>query len=198
MYREPMATKPQQDVLTDKVLGRFKTGMSVVLRNVAKHNWGWFSSEDERMHLQTVDPRSLKGAKKGKVWLENLGRRAFEVALVGDLTAPGIRELEAKIVAERDQIEALWIHFMLQNDWLRATLDGSLVTLTAYPKSHNRFTRTFDLRRRFPGAYIHAPTWQDEPPLLEFDKEHGMLMVGNEDNRDHRLRIDLAEHLFVD
>ena len=48
---------------SQKVVGRFKKqSMAVILRNVVKHDWGFFSEEDERMHLQTAE----KGARTGK------------------------------------------------------------------------------------------------------------------------------------
>jgi hypothetical protein len=48
----------------------------VILRNVpAGYHWGWYSREDQRMHLQTVDS---KHSNQYKVWLERDGKRAFE------------------------------------------------------------------------------------------------------------------------
>jgi hypothetical protein len=193
------AVSTHLDPLAPKVARKFleKQAMAVAIRNVAGHNWGWFSREDERMHVQTVEPDALKGPKKAKAWLENRGRRVFEPEVMGGLGGSDWKKVKVRVDAEREVLESLWIHFMIQNDWIKADLKGSVVTVTAYPGSHNSFTRTLDLRRRFPGAYKYAPTWDERPPKIDFDKEHGLLRIGTENNLDHRDHIDLGEFLFV-
>ena len=128
------------------VVDRFqkKTAMAVVLRNVADHNWGWFSREDPRMHLQTVDPQAQKERTEAKVWLEAKGQRTFELA-EGDISGPNLKKLRAKVTADRQYIETLWVGFMIENGWLKAEIAESVVTLTAYPGQHNAFTRKINL-----------------------------------------------------
>jgi hypothetical protein len=174
-----------------------KTAMAVLIRNVAKHNWGYFSREDERMHLQTVDQDSLEGPKKVKFWLENRGRRTFEIA-VGKLDGALSKQLESKVTAQRRYLETRWVQFMLKHDWLTATLKGSIVTLTAYPGTHNAYSRTIDLRRHFRGAYRGPKSWDETPPSVDFDLTNGLLAVGWEENLDEREHIEVSEHLFTD
>lgn len=177
-----------------RVAERFITGMAVMIRNVAGHNWGWFSREDPRMHVQTVDKDSLNGLNKSKAWLERKGSRIFEPA-VGTLTASEWKKLKTKVDAERKVLESRWSAFMVENGWLKVTLKGSIVTLTAYPGSHNSFTRQFDLRKIFPGAY---PRWDRTPILLDLDSSPGLLAVGPDANPDHRNHLELTEFLFTD
>lgn len=170
--------------------------MAVVLRNVAGHNWGWFSREDERMHLQTVDGESRKGPKSAKVWLEERGKRICQAAN-GKID---LRKLESKVKQDRANIEALWINFMIDNGWLAFELSSHLVTLTAYPNSHNRFFRTIDLKSEFPGAYSRnvLQPWDSNPPLIDLDGEHAALAVGRDQNLDNRNHIDLTKWIFQD
>ena len=53
---------------------RSQTAMPIVLRNVPSGcTWGWYSREDPRMHLQTLDE-----THQYKIWLESKGRRVVE------------------------------------------------------------------------------------------------------------------------
>jgi hypothetical protein len=176
------------------VAERFKASMAVLIRNVAGHDWGWFSREDPRMHVQTVDEGSLTGRNKSKAWLENRGRRVFEPA-DDKLSGSDWKKLKAKVDAERAVLESKWSVFMVKNGWIKAEVKGSIITLTAYPGAHNAFTRTIDLRRIFPGAYPH---WDKNPPKLDLESSPGLLAVGPEDDPDDRDHLELREFLFVD
>jgi hypothetical protein len=182
----------------NNVVTRFeKRAMAVILRNVVNHNWGFFSDEDQRMHLQTVDLESLKGPNKIKIWLEEKGHRICKLAL-GTLSGPDLKKLQNKIENDREVIEVKWVHFMINNDWVEAKLNGSIVTLIAYPKSHNRYERTIDLRKRFSGSYKGFNNWDEEPPKLDFDRTNGFLAIGTEKNLDDRDHILVADYLFYD
>lgn len=190
----------QTDPLTPRVVAKFKerNAMAVVLRNVADHNWGWFSREDERMHLQTVEKEALTGSKRVKVWLEDRGKRICTLA-DGKLTGTDLKKLQAKVKAERVAIEERWIDFMIAQGWLTAEMAGSVVTLTAYPKSHNKFTRTLDLRDEFPGAYSdNEQSWDRVQVFCDLDQEHNALAVGTKKNMDDRNHIRLTDLLFID
>lgn len=119
-----------------------KVDMAVIIRNVPPtYNWGWFSREDQRMHVQTVDRAHLQ--LNYKVWLERQGRRVIE-------PEPGIppkifKSLQAVILKERIRLEQEWAAFMIQNRWLTVRLAGTAITLYAYPNSPNHFERTIDL-----------------------------------------------------
>ncbi len=118
--------------------------MSVVLRDIPPgYNWGWFSREDPRMHLQTVD--SKHRIKSGhKVWLEDRGRRCLEP--VGKVPAKVLKSLTQDLTPDRAHVEAQWASFMIDNGWIGMTVAMPFVILTAYPHTPNRFTRTIDLR----------------------------------------------------
>ena len=169
--------------------------MAVILRGTANRNWGWFSREDERLHLQTVDKDAMRGPKKAKVWLENKGRRIFEIAAPGDLTSKEWKKLETAVSGKRDLIESRWTAFMVEHHWLAATIEESAVTLTAYPGTHNRFTRTIDLVAIFPGAY---PRGKRPPSKVDLESSPGLLAVGPQDDPDERNHLALHEFLFVD
>lgn len=169
--------------------------MAVVLRNVAKHDWGWFSREDPRMHIQTLDSTARLGRNKIKVWLEDRGRRIFDLA-EGQLSGPDLKKLEAEVRADRPNVESQWVTFMIRNDWLKASLSGATLVLDAYPGSHNSFTRRVDLPRQFPGAYKGQKNWLVDPPKVDFDYSLGLLAIGPEENLDHRNHLDLSEFLF--
>jgi len=185
------------DTLSQRVLARFdKSAMAVVLRNVANHNWGWFSREDPRMHLQTVDDDARSGPNSAKVWLEDRGKRIC-VAADGKRIAD-LKKLQAKVKAERKNIEARWINFMIKNGWLTAALQGTVVRLAVYPGSHNQYTRDIDLRAEFPGAYKGQRSWDLSPPNVDLDQEHAALAVGPETGLDDREHLDLTKWVFVD
>jgi hypothetical protein len=175
------------------------TGMAVVLRNVAGHNWGWFSREDQRMHLQTVDDGAREGRQRAKVWLEERGKRTFDLA-DGRLSRGELDRLASAVAEERRNIESRWIAWMIDKGWLDVELAGSVVTLSAYPHSHHAFARTLDLRDEFPGASSDrvVRSWELHPPRVDLDPEHALLAVGQDPDRDRRHHLDLAEILFLD
>jgi hypothetical protein len=125
--------------------------MPLILKGVPRgYNWGWFSREDPRMHLQVIDDEHK--SLHYKVWIENRGRRTFEPN--GAIPGHVLKALRSRVAAERERIENLWTSLMVQSKWITAALDGSVVTVTAYPKfPGSRFTRTVDLKEYLPGIY---------------------------------------------
>ena len=146
------------------------------------------------MHIQTVDKNALKGPHQAKAWLETKGVRSFQPA-TGKLSGPEWKRLKGKVDLDRDVIESKWSVFMVENDWVKADLNGHIVTLTAYPNTHNSFTRQLDLKQLFPGAY---PAWGQKTPKLDLKSSPGLLAVGPEDNPDDRNHIELQQVLFKD
>jgi len=125
-----------------KVAGRVEPTMPAILRNAPSgYNWGWYSREDPRMHLQVVDRKHIELGYK--VWLENKGKRAVEAA--APIPAHVWKALKAKIESARKSIEAEWVHLMIEQQWLSFLLNGAMMTLIAYPATPNRFERTIDL-----------------------------------------------------
>src|SRR5688572_16932865 len=95
--------------------------MAVVLRDVPfGFNWGFFSREDPRMHLQVVSRKHLD--LDYKVWLERAGRRVLEPE--GAIPARVLKKLVAEIEAQIKSIEAEWVHFMIKQRWLRLAVRG--------------------------------------------------------------------------
>jgi hypothetical protein len=127
-------------------LARIITAMPVILRNVPSgFNWGWYSREDPRMHLQVVDPRSPK--ENYKVWLETRGRRTVEPAT--QIKGGVLRAITAEIMKHRQYIEDHWVRFMIDNGWIQLHLKAPVVTVVAYPNTPNKFTRNVDLTQYF-------------------------------------------------
>jgi len=149
------------------------------------------------MHLQTVEEGARTGPNKAKVWLEDRGKRICSLA-EGKLSGTGLKKLQAKIKAERPNIESRWINFMIKNRWLKAEREGSIVKLTAYPSSHNKYERKIDLREEFPGSYDGPRSWDTTPPNVDLDEEHAALAVGRKESLDDREHIDLTKWVFKD
>lgn len=93
------------------------------------------------MHLQTVDKdhRHLHY----KVWLESRGRRVVQPE--PGIPAKALKVLREEISRQRGRIEAHWASFMIKNDWLKARLSGTTITLHAYPNTPNHFERTIEV-----------------------------------------------------
>jgi transcriptional regulator with XRE-family HTH domain len=180
-------------LMHSKPAGRM-AGSPVMLPNVAKRDWGWFSREDPRMHLQTLG-EFREGKHRVRAWLELKGQRAFVPDKgIKEMTSKEWKEFEAAVREDRKHLEARWVKFMMQNSWISARLSGSTITVVAYPATHNQFARTIDLRRVFPGAY---PYWEENPPVVDLDLKNGMLRVGpQEEDPDKRDHIALESYLW--
>src|SRR5262245_1262411 len=136
--------------------------LTVVLRGVPKGmNWGWYSREDPRMHLHTVDS---KNHGQFKVWLERDGNRVFEPA--GKIPGRTLKTLEGEVTSVRRHIEARWTNLMIENGWLRIAMRGREVTVTAYAAFPGaRFSRTFDIADYFPARYDPQSVIKDKAPI---------------------------------
>lgn len=166
-----------------------REAMATLIHNVAGHDWGWFSREDQRMHLQTVESGARSGPNKSKVWLENKGQRVFEL-VTGTLLGSDFKRLKAKVDSERKDLESRWVTFMVLQGWVTAELRTPIIVVTAYPNTHNKFTRELDLRNLQP----QASNWDNY--IVDFD-DHGMLRFGNEPNPDYRDNVPLEDFLFI-
>lgn len=136
--------------------------MAVILRGSPKgHDWGWYSREDPRMHLQAVDEQHA--ALGYKVWLEQKGKRIVQPA--GPIPAKVLKKLEAEVADNRALIEDRWTRFMIRQRWLTPALNGSVISLTAYPSfPGSKFKRTVDLADELPGIYDPASqVWPKKP-----------------------------------
>jgi hypothetical protein len=117
--------------------------MAVVMRNVGGINWGIFSREEKRMHLQVTGPTKEHLRLNWKVWLENKGSRIFEPD-EDDIPSKVLKSLrEALIKDSRAKIEIKWTDMMTGNHWLDTEVDkdSGNVYLIAYPNTHHQFRR---------------------------------------------------------
>src|SRR5438128_8817879 len=86
-----------------------RSAMAAILRDVPPgYHWGWFSREDPRMHLQTVDEQHRS---EYKVWLETKGKRVFEPATA--MPAKIRKRLEAETRRRRASVETKWVKLMI-------------------------------------------------------------------------------------
>jgi hypothetical protein len=131
------------------------------------------------------------------VWLENRGKRTFELS-TGEISGSDLKKLRSQVEREREYLEVQWSVFMANNDWITLELNGSVVTITAYPKSHNKFTRTLDLQDQFPGAYKNEKSWSQKEIFVSVDEEHASLAVGPQREMDLRNHIRLDKILWED
>src|SRR5712664_2320771 len=93
---------PMQSTKKTSVAKRQARPMAVLIRDrPPTFDWGWFSREDPRMHIQTVDKdhRHLHH----KVWLENKGRRIVQPE--PGIPAKVLKVLQEEIAKQRGRIE---------------------------------------------------------------------------------------------
>lgn len=105
-----------------------------------------------------------------------------------------------RVKSDRQLVKIKWTALMMRRNWLKAEVKGSTLVLTAYPGSHNSFTRKVDLRKRNPGSYEpnHHPNWDKVPLHVDFDEENCMLAIGPEKDSDDRDHIPVFKVLWED
>jgi hypothetical protein len=160
------------DEISKKVATRFVEATPLVVEDVPpKHDWGWASREDPRMHLQSRLPE--KG-ENYKVWLEEKGRRTFipvkrtkETDKYDTMSSKIEDAIRAHVAHSREAIENRWVQLMLDKDWLSYEVyDGTKVIITAYPTYPTKFSRTIDILTFYPAILRH---WQ-EPLKVGLDR----------------------------
>jgi hypothetical protein len=175
--------------------------MAVILPNVPKGvNWGWYSREDTRMHLQTVDSKNRNAYK---VWLEKDGKRVFEPATA--IPAKILKKLEevANDAPRRGNIEGRWVELMIQNNWLELHMRDTLITLIAYPHvPGSRFTRILDLRDYLRGIYDpDSKMWPKtpvKPDEVVLSKDLAAIEIWPQLEESRRYHIYLPDILWKD
>jgi hypothetical protein len=141
--------------------------MPVVIRNVPPgHKWGWYSKEDPRMHLESVDAKH-----RHKVWLEDRGKRVLKP--VGSIPAKVIKSIQAAVAERRQFIEDLWVRLMLDKGWLELHVALPYLTLVAYPHLAGKFVRTIDLREWLTLAQLATL----RPEIIALDPEMAALRL---------------------
>ncbi len=164
--------------------------MPAIIRGVPPgHNWGWYSREDPRMHLQSVDRKH-----KYRVWLEDKGKRVFVPE--GKIPAKVVKALreELNIQRHRQFVEDNWVDLMLDKKWIALYVAMPKLTLVAYPKTPNKFTRVIDLT-----------TWLDpellatlRPEFIELNREMAALRLWTDRPEEHAYDVRLSRLLWMD
>ena len=162
-----------------------------------KHDWGWASREDPRMHLQSRLPE--KG-ENYKVWLEEKGRRTFipvkrtkETDKYDTMSSKIEDAIRAHVAHSREAIENRWVQIMLDKDWLSYEVyDGTKVIITAYPTYPTKFSRTIDILTFYPAILRHV----QEPLKVGLDRGAAGLAVGHEDDPRRRNTIPFRTILW--
>ena len=141
--------------------------MPAVLRDIPPgHKWSWYSREEPRMHLQSVDE-----AHHYKIWLEQKGARIFEP--VGKVPAKVLKALGNVVNENRLFIEDNWARFMLAKDWLALYIALPKLTLVAYPNTPIKFTRNIDLTTWLDPKALATLT----PDIIELNRDMASLRL---------------------
>lgn len=175
--------------------------MAVILPNVPKGmNWGWYSREDTRMHVQTVDS---KNRNVYKVWLEKNGRRVFEPAT--PIPARILSKLKdvANQQPRRSNIEGRWVELMIEKGWLECHVRDTVITLIAYPHvPGSRFTRTVDLADYLHGIYDPNSKMRPKTPVkpeeVVLSSEMAAIEIWPQRDESRRHHIFLPDILWED
>jgi hypothetical protein len=156
---------------TKVLAGRPRPDMTVIIRDKPPtFDWGWFSREDPRMHLQTVDKDHWH--LHYKVWLEEKGRRVFQAE--PGIPAKVLKALQTEVGKQRGRVDAYWIAFMIKHGWLQVQLKSGLITLFAYPKTPNHFERTLSLAELIPNEEVASKV---SPNDVALNEEYAMLEI---------------------
>jgi hypothetical protein len=167
-----------------------RTPMPVIIRDTPPgYDWGWYSREDARMHLQTVDEQHRN---EYKVWLENRGRRTCEPA--AKIPSKVVKAIQTAVARKRQTIEDRWVSLMIRKGWLRAHLDAPEVTLLAYPNTPNSFTRSVNLGEDLTPEEIRAL----KPEDIRLSPEMASLEIWPSRPEDKRQDIRLSPILWQD
>ena len=179
--------------LAQEILAGSRQAMPVILKKIPPpYDWGFFSNEEARMHLQIYNPEYRPFG--WKVWLEERGRRVCE-DVGGNIPGKVLRALRERLELGRSHVETMWLGLMIKKSWIERRLTGSTVVLTVYPDTPNQFTRVVDLRSHFQSDTIEQLTLND----VHFNKEYALLEIFDTKNRTpgSGTHIDIAPILWT-
>ena len=167
--------------------------MTVVLYDVAGHDWGWFT-RSARMHLQPMDARSVVSRRHARVWLETRGVRTFAPARkLRDWAR--IDELELAVSKERRRLERSWVRTMILTGWLKVHIEQQHLTLDAYAGTPFAFTRRVDLRATVPDLFEGR---EGDDAAVTLHPTLGTLGIGRDRNDGEVPHLSLGDMLFVE
>jgi len=191
MAKQPSIDMPEKALEKKRTTPR-RDEVTVVLRNIPPgYNWGWYTREDPRMHLQTVDKKH-RGSDSYKIWLENKGRRVIEP--VGKIPAKVLKSVVADLTPDRLHVEAQWAGFMIEAEWIQLAVALPIITVIAYPRTPNSFARTIDLQEHM-GPIGLAKL---RPEDVGLNAELAALELWPTRDEGRRWHISLAEILWQD
>ena len=182
--------KPERDQAGATVVPerRPSLAMAVIIRGVPPgHKWGWFSREDQRMHLQSVDDQH-----DYKVWLEENGERTFEP--VGKIPATVLKALREYVSEHRLFVEDNWARLMLAKGWIDLHIALPKLTLVAYPNTPNKFTRVIDLTTWLNPKLLATLT----PDIIELNREMASLRLFTNRPEEQAYDARLSSLLWTD
>jgi hypothetical protein len=181
-----MSTRNKE--LAEKKPARDRATMPVIIRNTPPgYNWGWYATEEPRMHLQTVDQQHRN---LFKIWLEERGRRVCEP--VGKIPSKVFKSIQTAIARNRMTIEDHWVGFAIRQRWMQAHLAAPLVTVVVYPNTPNAFTRNIDLTPHLLMREIQALRPED----VTFCPEMASLQIWPWRPEDERQDIRLSRQIW--
>lgn len=174
-----------------------RTAMSVVLPQVVHHDWGWWSSDHQRMHIQTVDKKSQVGPNVIHVWLENKGVRTFQVEPkdVGKLSSREVKTLHAAVDRWRGMIEGMWTAWIIDKHWIKFRLVGDIITLTVYT-ALDSFQRQISIRQDIGLAEPYAAKITQDDLML--DPDHAALVLRRHAPPGRQIHVALPDILWLD
>ena len=166
------------------------TKMPVIVRSTPPgYNWGWYATEEPRMHLQTVDQQHRNAYK---IWLEERGRRICEAA--NKIPSKVFKSIETAVARNRMTIEDHWVSFAIRQRWMKAHLAAPLVTVVIYPNTPNAFTRIIDLTPHLLMREIQALRPED----ITLSPEMASLQIWPSRPEDERQDIRLSREIWQD
>jgi hypothetical protein len=165
----------------------YLSALAVHIRNVGGRDWGWYSEDNQRCHIQTTDGRK----PKIKFWLENKGQRCFDLAAEskGKLSSSQEKDLRKYLAEHQEEVEDAWAFYAVGKQWVRVGLTGHVATLLFYPSTHNEFRRQVDLYQEFPG-------WRGQPLYADVDQHSGSLRVGPQEDPFQRELLPVRRFMF--
>jgi hypothetical protein len=167
---------------------RPRRAMPAIVKGVPPgHNWGWYSREDPRMHLQTLDQ-----VPAYKVWLEDKGKRVFEP--VDKVPAKVLKSLRDFVAVHRQAVEDKWVGLMLDKDWLALHIALPKLTLVAYPNTPNKFSRVIDLTTWLNPKQLATLT----PEIIELNREMVALRLWTNRPEEQAYDVRLSRLLWID
>jgi hypothetical protein len=126
---------------------------------IGRRRWGWYAGKPHnlRMHLQPFHIKDRYDSKRNiKVWLEDRGKRIFEIA-EGKPSKSDIQRLYTRIQKDRERIEDWWAGSSYLQGMIEMCLQkkpAPVLLLTVYPKTENEFVRKVPLEGFVPSRYL--------------------------------------------